>query len=265
MVMQLFQKSFSRDHWPAVAFTADETSALHLVTNAVNVYDPHNFSQGAWRSRGLRLCFSSSISLLLPSTTILHQQAVAALQLPNECGIAASLHASMHALILPNSAQTGVSHDNINNLSSTMQMLDGQMCLAAGVAKKLAVKGLAGFAVSPNTAKPLLAAYVPEGKSAPGFVGIWDLNQLSKGDSPAPIARRSFFRVRNSTLMPHASDLNSAGFFLCIAQVPDSCTWCFMTGQRSAASVECQGDCPAGADVLGHRCHEPELLWRAET
>ncbi|EIE21931.1 eIF2A-domain-containing protein [Coccomyxa subellipsoidea C-169] len=118
VVMQLFQKSFSRDHWPAVAFTADETSALHLVTNAVNVYDPHNFSQG--------------------------------------------------------------------------------------VAKKLAVKGLAGFAVSPNTAKPLLAAYVPEGKSAPGFVGIWDLNQLSKGDSPAPIARRSFFRANAAQLLWNA-------------------------------------------------------------
>ncbi|KAK9918766.1 hypothetical protein WJX75_006714 [Coccomyxa subellipsoidea] len=115
IVMQLFQKSFSRDHWPAVAFTPDETSALHLVTNAVNVYNPQNFSQG--------------------------------------------------------------------------------------VAKKLAVKGLAGFAVSPNASAPLLAAYVPEGKGAPGFVGIWDLNQLSKGDSPAPIARRSFFRANAAQLL----------------------------------------------------------------
>lgn len=64
------------------------------------------------------------------------------------------------------------------------------------MAKKLAVKGLAGFAVSPNTSAPLLAAYVPEGKGAPGFVGIWPLAQLSKGDSPAPVTRRSFFRVR---------------------------------------------------------------------
>ena len=63
--------------------------------------------------------------------------------------------------------------------------------------KKLAVKGLAGFAVSPNASSPLVAAYVPEGKGAPGFVGIWALEKLSKGESPAPLARRSFFRVRN--------------------------------------------------------------------
>ncbi|BDA46939.1 Eukaryotic translation initiation factor 2A [Coccomyxa sp. Obi] len=109
VMMQLFQTSFSKDNWPAVAFTSDETSALHLVTNAVNVYDPQNFSQG--------------------------------------------------------------------------------------VVKKLAVKGLAGFAVSPNSSSPLVAAYVPEGKGAPGFVGIWALDKLSKGDSPAPLARRSFFRA----------------------------------------------------------------------
>lgn len=47
IVMQLFQKSYSRDNWPAITFTSDESSALHLVTNAINIYDPRNFSQGA--------------------------------------------------------------------------------------------------------------------------------------------------------------------------------------------------------------------------
>ena len=46
MAMQLFQKSYSRDTWPAISFTGDESSALHLVTNAVNVYDPANFPTG---------------------------------------------------------------------------------------------------------------------------------------------------------------------------------------------------------------------------
>jgi uncharacterized protein with WD repeat len=87
--------------------------------------------------------------------------------------------------------------------------------LTAGVAKKLAVKGLAGFAVSPNASAPLLAAYVPEGKGAPGFVGIWDLNQLSKGDSPAPIARRSFFRVRKPPT--HATQKSPGTATLCCA------------------------------------------------
>ncbi len=46
MAMQLFQKSYSRDMWPAISFTGDERSALHLVTNAVNIYDPANFPAG---------------------------------------------------------------------------------------------------------------------------------------------------------------------------------------------------------------------------
>ena len=44
--MQLFQKSYSKDTWPAISFTGDESSAFHLVTNAVNVYDPTNFASG---------------------------------------------------------------------------------------------------------------------------------------------------------------------------------------------------------------------------
>lgn len=146
MMMQLFQKSFSKDNWPAVAFTSDETSALHLVTNAVNVYDPQNFSQG--ECFGMETLSPLSLPIVLSATRILRR-----------C-----------------------------------------LFVAAGVVKKLAVKGLAGFAVSPNTSSPLVAAYVPEGKGAPGFVGIWALEKLSKGDSPAPLARRSFFRVRNTEL-----------------------------------------------------------------
>lgn len=44
--MQLFQKTFSRDAWPSIGFTADESRAAHMVNNAVNVYDPGNFSAG---------------------------------------------------------------------------------------------------------------------------------------------------------------------------------------------------------------------------
>ena len=47
VAMQLFQKSYSKDTWPAISFTGDESSAFHLVTNAVNVYDPSNFASGA--------------------------------------------------------------------------------------------------------------------------------------------------------------------------------------------------------------------------
>ena len=65
----------------------------------------------------------------------------------------------------------------------------------AGVQKKLGLKGVGGFAVSQNAGAIHLAAYVPEGKGAPGFVGVWPLGQLSKAESPPPVARRSFFRV----------------------------------------------------------------------
>ena len=53
-----------------------------------------------------------------------------------------------------------------------------------GVQKKLGLKAVGGFAVSQNAGAIHLAAYVPEGKGAPGFVGVWPLDQLSKAESP---------------------------------------------------------------------------------
>lgn len=68
----------------------------------------------------------------------------------------------------------------------------------AGVQHKLFLKNVGGFGLAPSPAGTglKLAAWVPEGKGAPGFVGIWDLAALGKAqDMPAPLARRSFFRV----------------------------------------------------------------------
>lgn len=63
--------------------------------------------------------------------------------------------------------------------------------------KKLPLKGVGGCAVSPGAGAPVLAAFVPEAKGAPGYVGVWRMDQLGAGgDTPAPIARRTFFRVR---------------------------------------------------------------------
>lgn len=67
-----------------------------------------------------------------------------------------------------------------------------------GVQHKLFLKNVGGFGLSPSPAGPglKLAGWVPEGKGAPGFVGIWDVASLGKAqDMPAPLARRSFFRV----------------------------------------------------------------------
>ena len=57
MAMQLFQKSYSKDTWPAISFTGDESSAFHLVTNAVNVYDPVDFVSGELVAPSVRASF----------------------------------------------------------------------------------------------------------------------------------------------------------------------------------------------------------------
>lgn len=63
--------------------------------------------------------------------------------------------------------------------------------------KKLPLKGVGGCAMSPAAGAPALAAFVPEAKGAPGYVGVWRMDQLGAGgDTPVPIARRTFFRVR---------------------------------------------------------------------
>ena len=62
--------------------------------------------------------------------------------------------------------------------------------------RKLGLKSVGGFAVSPDAESPVLAAFVPEGKGIPGYIGLWRLSDLDKAPvSPAPFARRSFFRV----------------------------------------------------------------------
>ena len=62
MAMQLFQKSYSKDTWPAISFTGDESSALHLVTNAVNVYDPADFASGELVAPSVECLFLASRS-----------------------------------------------------------------------------------------------------------------------------------------------------------------------------------------------------------
>ena len=94
--------------------------------------------------------------------------------------------------------------------------MQAQAVCCAGVQYKLPLKNVGGFGLSPaaDTSKLKLAAWVPEGKGAPGFVGIWDVNSLGKSqDAPAPLARRSFFRVGLSSCskaLPLAFMCNSA-------------------------------------------------------
>lgn len=44
--LQLFQKSFSKDTWPSLQLTQDESIAFHQVTNAVNAYSVQDASAG---------------------------------------------------------------------------------------------------------------------------------------------------------------------------------------------------------------------------
>ena len=67
----------------------------------------------------------------------------------------------------------------------------------SGVVKRLSLKNVGGFALSQQQEGPnLLAAFVPEARGSPGFMAVWDLAAIGKGDNPPHLARRSFFRVR---------------------------------------------------------------------
>ena len=58
------------------------------------------------------------------------------------------------------------------------------------------LKGVAGVAVCPAAGTPLVAAYVPESKGSPGFIALYDYSAIStSGDAPAPLCRKSFYRV----------------------------------------------------------------------
>lgn len=92
---------------------------------------------------------------------------------------------------------------------STVCASDEKTLRMAGVHKKLGLKNIGGFAVSQNAGAVQVAAYVPEGKGSPGFVGVWPLAQLSKHETPPPTARRSFFRVISPS--PRREDFNLEG------------------------------------------------------
>lgn len=148
-----------------------------------------------------------------------------------------------------------------------------QAVWCAGVQYKLPLKNVGGFGLSPvaDTSKLKLAAWVPEGKGAPGFVGIWDVNSLGKSqDAPAPLARRSFFRVgfMLQGLLPCSKALPSA--FLCssttAAKLPSElkCTIHHIAQLRSVACVMC---CVAQLQCLaGKQCATVlELHWNSTT
>ena len=71
----------------------------------------------------------------------------------------------------------------------------------AGALRRLPLKGLGGFALAPGDS-PRIAAFVAESKGSPGFVGVWDTAALGSSRDPAPLARRSFFRVRTHGCTP---------------------------------------------------------------
>ncbi|KAL4428252.1 hypothetical protein ABPG75_002341 [Micractinium tetrahymenae] len=115
-LLSLHQKLFTKDSWPSVQFTADESLAFHQVTNAVSIYSTADFG--------------------------------------------------------------------------------------AGVSKRLSLKGVAGFAVCPALDRSVVAAYVPESKGSPGFIGLYDYAAISAGgDAPPPLCRKSFYRANAARLL----------------------------------------------------------------
>lgn len=70
---------------------------------------------------------------------------------------------------------------------------------SSGPIAKLHVKGITAYSLSPNSANPVVAAYVPEVKGSPAFIAIYPCPFKSSGGAddkgtPAPICRRSFYR-----------------------------------------------------------------------
>jgi translation initiation factor 2A len=66
----------------------------------------------------------------------------------------------------------------------------------SGAARRLRVPGVNSASLSPGPT-PVVAAFVPEAKGAPGSVRIFPLPSCAPGEAveAAPLARRSFFRV----------------------------------------------------------------------
>lgn len=60
VLLQLFQKAFNKDAWPAIQLSPDEGLAFHAAPNAVNVYNPRDFAagghQGLWTSLAHVVC-----------------------------------------------------------------------------------------------------------------------------------------------------------------------------------------------------------------
>lgn len=71
--------------------------------------------------------------------------------------------------------------------------------VGGGVAKKLYLKGVANFMMSPGGG--VIVAYVPEIKSAPASVALYDSASLPQGgtETPQALARRNFFRSSSAT------------------------------------------------------------------
>ena len=75
-----------------------------------------------------------------------------------------------------------------------------------GIIKKLRLPSVEAAALSPADAQnTLVACYVPEVKGAPASVTLFETAQLTpKGDAPAPIARKSFFKCSSCSFMWNA-------------------------------------------------------------
>ncbi len=149
---------------------------------------------------------------------------------------------------------------------------------SAGVVAKLALKGVGGCAASPAAGAPALAAFVPEAKGAPGYVGVWTLDQLAPGaDLPAPVARRTFFRVRAARARRGRRPMRAASARrLCGRARPGlrlRLVRRLAAPAPHASTSEAQRTALGGADAASRgsarqrragcqRCGEPPALWR---
>jgi len=164
VLLQLFQKSWSKEAWPAIQLSPEEDLAFHAQPNAVNVYKPREFAAGK----------SPFVCYVLALCVCMQTHRVPGVQVGGSEGTISQLlhsenavrHTASHrrrsmSMRLQHS-RTALLHIGPENLLRQ----ENAIC-AAGVLRKLHLKGLGGFAVAPGGG-PHLAAYVPEAKGSPG-------------------------------------------------------------------------------------------------
>lgn len=90
----------------------------------------------------------------------------------------------------------------VHQVTNTLHVYDLKQDCSSGPCLKFPVKGISKFALSPKAVvsdvdSMLVMTYVPEIKGTPGYLALHRIQECSQGTTPAPLARKSFFRANS--------------------------------------------------------------------